>query len=141
MAQNYILGVTGSREVRYGAQVQQVALLLKEWQVTELHHGDCVGADAEVHREARRTKQNPRIIIHPPLHAGWRAYCVGDLILPKKEYIARNHDIVASSDAMIALPKSEVEERRSGTWATVRYAREHGVPVLIILPDGKMKWY
>jgi predicted Rossmann fold nucleotide-binding protein DprA/Smf involved in DNA uptake len=37
---------------------------------------------------------------------------------------------------MIATPHSYVEIGRSGTWATVRYARKAGKPIYLILPDG-----
>jgi hypothetical protein len=39
----------------------------------------------------------------------------------------------------VACPRTDQEQRRSGTWATVRYARKVGKPVLIIGRDGKIK--
>jgi predicted Rossmann fold nucleotide-binding protein DprA/Smf involved in DNA uptake len=51
----------------------------------------------------------------------------------KKPYLDRNKDIVRVSIGLIAAPKTNKEEQRSGTWSTVRYATKTGKP-LIILP-------
>jgi len=50
--------------------------------------------------------------------------------------LTRNHDIVDCTELLIACPKSMKEELRSGTWATVRYARKLERPVIIIYPNG-----
>jgi hypothetical protein len=39
---------------------------------------------------------------------------------------------------VIAAPMSSAEILRSGTWATIRYARKAGKPVLIIWPNGEL---
>lgn len=65
-----------------------------------------------------------------------RSYCQGDVIKEEKEYIQRNHDIVDDSDMLIAFPSTMNEILRSGTWATIRYAKKRGKMVLIIFPDG-----
>lgn len=46
-------------------------------------------------------------------------------------YMQRNDRIVELSDILIAFPKAETEELRSGTWATIRRARKKGIPVFI----------
>jgi hypothetical protein len=56
-----------------------------------------------------------------------------------KEYLDRNHDIVDSSDLLIAVSESTVEVLRSGTWATIRYAKKLRKPIKIIYPDGKVE--
>lgn len=44
---------------------------------------------------------------------------------PAKPYLERNKDIANEGiDGLIAAPSGWVEELRSGTWATVRYARK-----------------
>lgn len=50
----------------------------------------------------------------------------------------RNHDIVDATEWLIATPK-KFEEIRSGTWATVRYAKKVKKPVTIIWPDGSIE--
>jgi hypothetical protein len=39
----------------------------------------------------------------------------------------------------VAAPRTPIETLRSGTWATVRYARAYGRPVWIVLPDGSVR--
>lgn len=52
-------------------------------------------------------------------------------------YRKRNHFIVELADALIAFPEGpEESHRRSGTWMTVRMAREKGIPVRVFPLDG-----
>jgi len=102
----------------------------------EFHHGDCIGADAEAHSIADAF--GCRIVIHPPTNTSKEAFCKvdseWDTVLPPKPYLDRNHDIVDACDVLLAAPKSIEEELRSGTWATVRYARKKNIPVIILEP-------
>lgn len=99
---------------------------------TAVHHGDCVGADAEFHDIAWGMCF---IIVHPPIEDMYRAFCIApDKTLEPRPYLARNKDIVNQSDILIAAPNTLVEEWRSGTWSTVRYARKMGKPVIILDP-------
>ena len=41
-----------------------------------------------------------------------------------------------ATDTLVAAPKEDEEVVRSGTWATVRYARKAGRVVLVVRPDG-----
>ena len=87
------------------------------------HHGDCIGADEQAHIIA--IDVGLEVIVHPPKVNSKRAF-VEDFTqrYPAKDYIARNHDIVDESAILIAMPKDVLnEELRSGTWATVRYAK------------------
>lgn len=99
------------------------------------HHGDCVGADAEASEIA--AELGLWIVVHPPENESKRAFCQKvRVILPPKPYLERNRDIVNSCDRLIATPLEGGEILRSGTWATVRYARKVGKPVTIIYRDG-----
>ncbi len=129
-----ILGITGSE---YGCNEIQYAALasrIRHPSVIEVHHGDCVGVDAIAHEIALAAGK--RIVIHPPSDPRKRAWCAGPpgqvTILEPRPYLDRNHDIVVCSDELIAVPIELVEVKRSGTWATVRYARERAIPIEII---------
>lgn len=50
--------------------------------------------------------------------------------------LARDRVLVAAIDILIAAPLTNREELRSGTWATVRYMRDLGRPV-VMLSRGK----
>ena len=95
-----------------------------------LHHGDCLGMDAAVHRIA--IQAGFCVFIHPPVSEKKRAFCQGGHVLSPFPYLERNHMMVDASDVLLAVPKTYVEVLRSGTWSTIRYARRRKVEVIII---------
>jgi len=97
------------------------------------HHGGCVGADAQAHMIA--SKYGMTTVIHPPTNDKHQAHIVPHELRDPKPYLDRNHDIVDECDFLIACPKQMVEIRRSGTWATVRYARRNDLRVMVIPPE------
>lgn len=111
--------------------------LAKKHDHIELHHGDCVGADAECHTIAVETLQDRlTVVLHPPTNSYKRAYCTspGQITLPALPYLDRNQAIVDAVDGMFATPEEEEEQLRSGTWATVRRARKRKRPLIILNP-------
>ena len=128
------IGFTGTKEGMTDNQKKlfEEELLKYNSKSTAFHHGDCIGADEQAHNIA--TKLGFYTIIHPPINDKYRAFCKGNVILPPLEYLDRNHDIVDSSKKMFATPKEEIEQIRSGTWATIRYSKKKKVPVTIINP-------
>ena len=130
------VGFTGTQIGMTENQKYHVAMLLLSLKGDEFHHGSCRGADTDAHRIA--VCLGYEIIIHPPINPKKRSYFDIGEVLPEKEYLERNHDIVDATDVLIATPKTEREELRSGTWATVRYARKKGKVVHIIKPNEKM---
>lgn len=98
------------------------------------HHGDCIGADAEAHAMVRAAAPKCRIEVHPPQDDSKRAFCDGDKMWPPRPYLARNRNIVFCCDELIAAPFTQIEELRSGTWATIRYARKAQKPVHLLKP-------
>lgn len=101
----------------------------------EYHHGMCVGADSQFH-ELIRIWTNAPIVGHPPINTSKMADCDCDILWPAKDYIPRNHDIVDATERLLAAPRLMTEEQRSGTWATIRYARSFRRPLSIYWPDG-----
>lgn len=113
---------------------------LKEEGATHFHHGDCVGADEEAHAVAGNLGYT--IIIHPPEIDRARAFCATaeQNMRPRKCYLDRNHDIVDVSMILIGCPNTDIERLRSGTWATIRYARKQLKEVVVIFPNGNREW-
>jgi len=128
-----VAGFSGSQNGMTDAQKIVVKRELEF--VTEFHHGDCVGADSEVHDIARQSRWC-WIEAHPTNIEGKRAFTSADFVHAVKPPIERNHDIVDVSKRLIATPGEMHEVLRSGTWATIRYAVRVGIPVLIVYPDG-----
>lgn len=129
------IGFTGTQKGMTMEQKGAVHYILWEYRPEEIHHGDCIGADAEFHKMAKVVKIHT--VIHPPIKKEKRAFCEGDEYRPEQHYIIRNHQIVDETSVLIAAPKSNNEELRSGTWATIRYAMgKKGVEVNIVWPNG-----
>jgi hypothetical protein len=99
-----------------------------------LYHGDCIGADFDAHTIASDWHMD--IYIHPPEIDTKRAFCESLNIYPPAPYLLRNKRIVEMTDLLIATPGEPDEQLRSGTWSTVRYARDLGRTIHIIRPDG-----
>jgi hypothetical protein len=136
------LGITGTRHGWTPEQkttfIDKVsAFFAANHPVVEFHHGDCTGVDEQAAVELR-DNWDVQLHTHPPKNGSRRANLGGTLYLPK-EYIQRNHDIVDAVDELVVIPDSHVEQRRSGTWATYRYAQSVGKPILLIYPDGTIQ--
>lgn len=121
------------------AQRASVAELIHSLRPRVLNHGGCVGADEQVHGVA--VYLGVDVHVYPCNIRNKRGVLVGEYTEHEaRPPLHRNGTIVALSGVLIAAPKSLVEELRSGTWATVRRARNMSVPVLIVQPDGLMRW-
>lgn len=131
------IGFTGTQQGMTKAQSVTLHSLLSALQPTEFHHGDCIGADAEAHQISTILKI-PKIVIHPPIISTKRANCSSPHILPVKDYLLRNRDIVDATDILIATPKEATNQLRSGTWSTYRYANKLNRPTILVYPDGSI---
>jgi predicted Rossmann fold nucleotide-binding protein DprA/Smf involved in DNA uptake len=136
------IGITGSREGASYEAHNRLKDVLRALEPTELHHGDCVGVDSEAHTLVLNffNKEQTLIIKHPPKADELRAYRVAGECRAEAAYLERNHNIVDAVDMIVAVPKTAEEVKRSGTWATVRYAIKQGKPVMLIKPDGSIEW-
>jgi hypothetical protein len=139
-----VAGFTGTKRGMAQRQRATYRYLLRELNVRVLHHGDCIGADAEADKDARR--HGAQIVIHPPSDPKLRAFCDWSLpheARPPRPYLERNKDIVAEAvDGLLAAPRQMVEPanlRGEGTWTTVGYARRAGRRTWIIWPDGTFR--
>ena len=133
------VGFTGTSQGMSTVQNTTLLKLLRDLKVTTIHHGDCIGSDASLHKLARYTRL--RIYIHPPSITKKRAFCLdAHHVFGDKPYTERNRAIVvAGVDGLIATPAEFSEQQRFGTWSTVRYARKMKRKIWIILPDGTIR--
>ena len=117
------IGFTGTRR---GMSMNQKRMLryvmTRFYDVVEFHHGAAIGADTEaveIVTTLGRWENSPQIIPHPA----------------KKNPLARNRTIVSKVGILIAAPATDREVLRSGTWATIRYAQQRDIAV-VMLPRG-----
>lgn len=105
--------------------------------IWRLHHGDCVGADATAHQLAKAI--GGQIEIWPPINPKYRAWCENaDKVNEPDKYLTRNKHIVNASSLLVAATGGE-EELRSGTWSTIRYAKEQNKLTYAVFPNGEMR--
>jgi hypothetical protein len=138
-----ILGITGTRlGWRSIEQRKRAEYLLCGLHPHVLIHGDCIGIDEEVHRfvRAMNSAWHTKIEIYPSNDSRNRAFCKDAAIvhepLPSLE---RNRLIVDACELLLAVPKGETSELRSGTWATIRYAKLVSRATLIVGPSGQVE--
>lgn len=134
-----VIGFSGSRHDLIPVQRDRLTSEMGAWgPVVEFHHGDCVGADEYAHSVAKTLGW--RVVVHPAAGMGkLRARVTGwDERWMAANPIHRNHDIVDAIEHLIAAPSSADPSAKSGTWATIRYARKRGTPVTIVLPTGEL---
>lgn len=131
------VGVTATRQGATVAQLDRAIEFLSEWPPPELHHGDCLGGDADL--DAVAVALGIPRVVHPPTNAALRAFCVGEVILSPETYKVRNQRIVLATGVLLAFPAIAEEQKFGGTWGTVRYARSRGRPVIVVLPDGSLR--
>ena len=138
------VGFTGTRDGMTDEQRRAFIAWAKTAGATELHHGCCLGADADAVNvflsAADLGFTRPLVVAHQPAKKAMlsnEAFMLSDRRQAPLDYLVRNRNIVDASEILVACPKGP-EEQRSGTWSTVRYARKQGKRVLIFWPDGNV---
>lgn len=131
-----LVGVTATRHGLTPEQTAAMIELLVDRDVSELHHGDCTGGDADIDRIA--CGLGIKRFAHPPTNDALRAFCESEVVLTPEEYKARDRAIVLATGVLIACPRTKVEQRYSGSWYTVGFARGRGRPVVVVYPDGTL---
>ena len=137
------VGITGTQvglQPVQELQLTQFVQMYPEYFINgELHHGDCRGADVEVVSYLRKKFDSLKIVAHPPVISSKRAFFESDETRRPAPYLDRNHNIVDASDMMLAFPKTNDEELRSGTWATIRYTKKKEKYLVIFYPCGHVQ--
>ena len=144
------IGFTGTRNGTTTQQMMQVNALLDAlaWahrhgpvssaRSMEFHHGGAVDADRKAAKLARHIGYEvhwhpcPGVALSDVMQDDPDA--VNDIWHEVFPPLTRNRDIVDVSGVLIAVPKKREEELRSGTWATIRYARKVGRLTMMVWP-------
>jgi len=133
------IGFTGTQSVSQVSQerlqrLYKVLEVLAVGETTiEFHHGGCVGMDEIAHRMASNLGYQTVVHWATEVAPNKVANITAHEEREGKPPLERNHDIVDECDTLIAVPKNpETEERRSGTWATIRYARQCDAAILYV---------
>lgn len=144
------IGVTATR---WGATEQQLdvfSYIFTKLKGKWLHQGMCEGGDTQAHDLIRETRGDgiTKIKGHPSLDKGHEVARDCEEMAEPKGHLDRNRDIVDESDVMIAMPHTAEEQKRGGTWYTIRHAKkvikaDNGMckKLYIIKPDGKVDYF
>lgn len=121
-----------------------------DFEITEFHHGDNVGADDQADTIVREfALAFCRIIVHPANSNSVRAftsdkdwpYDKPEIVVEtrrKRPPILRNCEIVEQVDMMIVAPKTREPINHSCTWFAYGYAVKHKVRAILIYPNGRL---
>ena len=140
-----ILGFTGTRRGMTTYQktnLRHAVAILPE----RVIHGGAEGADEEFHNFIYRTISKETNVLSMEIYPTanrthlWEDdfsidKCWGEVVVhDPMDPLVRDRIIAGRCDHLLAAPATVNEVLRSGTWATVRYARKAGKPVTILLP-------
>lgn len=136
-----IVGFTGTRAGMTDAQKGVVERFLRAWHVMAFEHGDCIGADDDADEIAVRIGLarvlRPCDIERMRAHGERRGGHVLKVYAPERPLV-RNEKIVLDSHMMLSTPNGP-ETTRSGTWMTIRRARQAKRHIVIVFPSGQMR--
>lgn len=138
-----IVGFTGTRAGWIRRQGWAFKEFIESIHIEVFIHGGSIGSDTLAHNTFRSVyplvpvhvlpaDRDKGSVVTMPVHPD------RTIIYAESEPLYRNKMIVSVVDGLIAVPRLMSEEKRSGTWYTIRRARKKGVPVVIIWPNGKL---
>jgi hypothetical protein len=139
------IGFTGTRKGMTDRQKASLRLLIVGIKNSSSHspmlggnlfiHGGCHGADTDADHIVFDSEYGP-ILVLPGDMTQYKNFSGKSKrkVLAPKPYLERNNDIIAGCYLLVAAPYNLVEQQRSGTWATIRYARKVDRPTIILDP-------
>lgn len=128
------VGITGTRNAVTQKQMDEIEIYLKGLpEGSELHHGDCIGADLHVAMTAQ--KLGIKTVCHPPEKIELRAFHNSTEKWPEKNYLARNRDIVNEIEWLMVVPMQMEWQPKGGTWYTHDYAKKKKKRIIMFWPE------
>lgn len=133
------ISFTGTQQGMTEYQKLQLKTWLLKYKplIQRFSHGCCIGADMEAHEIVREVCGLSVFIAVYPSNASTRAPIPrdADFVAVAEHPLERNKKIVKDGkDTLIAAPFEMREVLRSGTWATIRFARQVHVPIFYAWP-------
>ncbi len=133
------VGFSGTRHGMSTEQRTAVGRIFMGLPASWLLHGGCVGADEEAHVIAGtlglKRAVMPSTLKNYQMREELRR--AADWVAPPDEPLNRNRFIVDNAHMLVAAPNT-VDAPRSGTWATIRYARSVDLPSIVVGPGGRI---
>lgn len=137
-----ILATSGTRLGPRIAQGVAFRRFIRRFKPDGFVHGGARGWDTIAHHAVCAFYDDVSFEVFPATedgsvwnNIGWPGNTYKHEPLPALE---RNQLIIEAGHWLLAVPAQDREEERSGTWHTIRCARARGVPVYVILSDGRI---
>lgn len=139
-----VLAFTATRKGITLEQIQSAHEIVSVEEPTKFLHGCAEGGDRQLHDVATPGRRE----LCPSRKEQFRWALdnvvegdeIRDIPTGKNPEITRNRRMVDRASVLVACPESATEIQRSGTWATIRYARTLGRRIAIISPNGDVSW-
>jgi hypothetical protein len=132
------ISVTATRIGLTTKQSKAAVMLLRKLKPDILIHGAANGGDSELHDLAKLMGIN--VEVYPAVGVASNVnnlhYVDGDVIHFPAAPLVRNKTMIDAASITLAFPGEMYEVLRSGTWASIRYARSKGTTLYIIYPNG-----
>ncbi len=135
-----IVAVTATRYSLTKAQVTRFMELITELDPRVFLHGGCKGGDFLCGLLVKQLLPRCVVWAHPANDVpGWMAPygSFSDKVAEEEPALQRNRTMVDTCNLLLGLPQDFTEKTRSGTWATIRYARRWSETVPSFSPTGK----
>lgn len=134
-----IVGFTGTRQGPTPRQHDAMRWFLAGMPMERFVHGAAPGCDTFAHNIVRRAHREILIELHPSTsRSSVLAYPEGNCeIWPEMPPLERNKMIVSRVHGLVAVPATDAEGN-TGTWATVREGRKLGLPIYLMMQNGRV---
>lgn len=139
-----MIGVTGPSHGYTIHQLDTMVVMINSPKVGSLIHGGCAGIDCEADAMFERRGVNeggPYVRtthVYPTFHGQGR-YARPTFRDIARKPLVRDRIIAARADLLLVIPAQDYEIRRSGEWATCRYAVSYETITLVIMSDGTVR--
>ena len=133
VAAGYMRNYLAPRKLALQATDGMVAQVQRQEEMRRRHEAQ---SDEQAHDIARALGRAG--VIHPASLPDQRAFKSALDIRQPKPPLVRNKVIVRETALLVAAPADAMEQHRSGTWSTVRFARKLGRAICVIRPDGTL---
>ncbi len=143
-----VVSVTGTRHGVVGRQLESFERLLRVLfgkGTRTLAHGCCHGVDETAALLGRDLAMH--VVAHPGDLPAWTSAIALEAshdVMPAQSNKNRNAALVRAAGFegfLVGCPagaEAEASQRRSGTWQTVRMARQSAIALALVMPDGSL---
>lgn len=144
MSTGLIVGFAGTRQGPTPTQRKSMERLLSQLPLTGFVHGGGLHCDTIAHNIIRQAHPVASVDVYPNYLDRKSVLTVasypfgGSVTIHLEPFPDHIREIVGRIHGLIAVPRTDVEDTTSNTWAAIRCALEIGCPVYMIRRSGEV---